>query len=196
MLVVGAAVLFSAACGRSAFVPYAPTADLVPPLADPASIHLGAPEIPGIYADCDARELRTRVEPGPNASEWRAVGQILYQPEERSRVVWFATERFGSRGDYDKQMKKFGDWFSEPCVASDDPGRVEVEPTELDGLPDGNITARWPSKHGEAWSTVIGDRDRRLVMTVVWDEDPANVPVDSFVEAVNTAWSEFESANP
>lgn len=189
------AVLVLSACGSTAFVPYEPTADLVPPLADSSSVHLGSPYEPELASGCDARELRLLDEPGPDGSEWRAVSQKLYTPDERSRIVWFATRRFDNRGDYDEQWTQIGDWFREPCVDANDPSVIDIEPHPLDGQPDGAITAHWPTASQDWWSTVIGDRDQHLMMIMVWNESPGSVPTETFVDVANVAWNEFRANN-
>lgn len=193
--VVVLAVVATTGCGRAEFVSYVPAADLVPPLGDASGVHLGTVNWPLLYADCDAQELKDLASPDPNRTEWRAVTQVYVEPQPRSRIVSFATERFGSAGELDDRMEVIRGWFSEPCGDEEFPSVVAMEPADLDGLPEGAVTAHWPGASGDAWSTVIGDRDRKIMMIVVWDEDPADVPTDTFVEVVNTAWSTFREDN-
>lgn len=104
-------------------------------------------------------------------------------------------------------MREVGDWFREPCVgparfgASDfyvdnrPEAEVRVERTPLDGLPEGAVTVHWDADDAEAWSTIIPSRQQQTMMIAVWLEESDRVPTDTYVDVVNTAWAEFETAN-
>lgn len=181
-------------CGRSTFVPYAPTADLVPALSDTSTIHLGSEVVPDVSDSCDVDEFRW-VDPGPDASEWR---MVIQRPPSRDRTVSFLTRRFSDQQQFDDTVAQIEDGFGTTCVSTDNTSIPEVEPISIEGLPDGAVSAQW-SDRGDTTSrplaTVIADRDRRLMMMVVWVESPDDVPVDDFVRVVNTAWSDFDAEN-
>lgn len=182
-------------CGRNDFVPYTPSADLVPALEDGAVVHLGGFEAPAIGGDRRNREAFFSWDPGPDASEWREVFQVLVDPD-RSRVVSFATLRPGTRQEFDEQMDEFLESWSDDSTSLE--GETIVELATLDGLPAGALTAHWPAAGNdgsEGWTTVVGDRDHQVMMVVAWVEDPEMVPTDSFVDVVNTAWSDFFGEN-
>lgn len=189
------------ACSRNEFVPYSPTAEVMPPLDEDRTVFVGG--YLGILnvGDCEAAELLDPWEPGPYASEWRTIQQDLQDDSERFRGVSFATRRLETEQAFDQEMTLIRDWFSEPCRNSEvdsvrgsgDP--VDVIPQPLDGLPQGAVTAHWSSNRRDEWTTVIGDRDRQLMMIVWWAQQPEPVPTDDFVEVANAAWTEFVSEN-
>lgn len=184
----------SSEASSSDFVRYSPTAELVPPLETPASIHLGTPSGPVVPSACDDGDLFYFADGGPNGSEWRAVTQMFREPERHSRVVFFSTKRFDDQQQYDDQLAEYDASFGEPCYYSEDrdPG---MEPLPLDGLPEGALTARWSGLPWDSVSTVLGDREHLIMMAVVWQEDPDPVPTEAFVDTVDSAWSDFVAAN-
>lgn len=192
-----------AGCGRNAFVAYSPPAELVPALDDNTPIYLGTDLFPEAVASrCHRGDLWNVAEPGPNGSEWRAVTQLVDEPESRSRVVWFATRRFESKQALDAQVAEIGDWLRDPCVGDDD-GNAEqsgqapatVELNSIRGLPSGAIAAHSVADDSDVWTIVIADRTRQLLMITVWRETPEPVAPDTVVEVVKTAWADFESRN-
>lgn len=199
LLLVGAALV---GCSDQAFVPYTPTADLVPPLAGPESVHLGSWNRPSLYGGCEAAGFQELSVPGPHSSEWRGVTQLAGAPgESRSRLVYFATERIDGQSEFDERMERYATWFAEPCVDADDASIVRMKPTSIEGLPGGAISATWYDPDGdEPVSTIIGERETRTVMLVVWREDrwrddAAPVPTDAFADVVSTAWTQFQTEN-
>lgn len=179
-------------------MPYSPTKDLVPPIAGPQSVHLGVPGVPYLSQVCDVAVFDDERQPGPDTSDWRGVTQVD-RGSNRVRIVSFATQRYDSSGDYDDQMAQFSEWFEGPCVDAEDE-TIHSEPITIDGLPAGSLTVNWPVEGDRAVSTVIGDRDLRVSMIVVWsedpgEEDPSPVPTDTFADVVTTAWTEFLAEN-
>lgn len=178
-------------CGGDEFVPYSPSAELVPLLEEDTVVFRGGfLGIDASVGDCGVREMVNRRESGPNASEWRTLKQSLDDPE-RERGVSFATQRFETRQALEDHIARVAESLNDPCA-----GQGGVEPASLDGLPDGALTAHWSGEdEGDGWTTVIADHDRQLMMTVRWVDRPDPVPTDSFVDVVNTAWADFVIEN-
>lgn len=183
------------ACGRHEFVPYAPTADLVPVL-DGSTLKLGGHDRPLLASGtrCDEIETFYMWDPGPNASEWRAVTQAG-PGRDRSRVVSFATLRLETRKEVDGLMDQFREAWIDECPDIDADAEVPHVPVSLDGLPDGALTTHWLEEDRDGYTTVIADRDRKIIMIGAWVEQPDAVPTDAFVDVVNAAWSDFEERN-
>lgn len=128
---------------------------------------------------------------------WEYADRTDYPPggvDNRSRRVAFEAGRWRSRSRYAEAKRRVAP-PAYRCIGSYQSPSTLIEPIDVPGLPEGAITWRWDSESG-AYSIVLSDDEKQLMMTVTWRESSGTVPEDKLVDVVNRAWDRFQADNP